>query len=219
MQLRPRPSEPWFRAHPEAAATVIMASSVAVVALQTVDTRASDAIALLYVLPISLAAVSFGVAGGLTAAAVAYLAFGLFALLSATGHVGVDGWIGRAAAMFLLGGLLGRASDQTERATSLALAYQRQRLIAEEQSRRFAEGIELSDSILQEVTAAKWAIEQGDHDRAARLLARALSSGQQMVGELLPSRAGDDPGGGAGPADARRSASATPSPSQGSMRL
>jgi hypothetical protein len=165
---------------------VIAASSVAVLALQVVDTRASDAIALLYVLPIGLSAVTFGLWGGLGAAAAAYVAFGLFAVSFGAGHVGPDGWFSRAAALFLLGGLLGRASDQIARASRTALVHQRQRLIVEEQIRRYSEGIELSDSILQHVAAAKWADERGDHAEAARLLTRALSAGQKMVGELLP---------------------------------
>lgn len=183
-----REAMPWFRAHPEAAAAVITGSSVAVLILQLVDRRASDAFSLLYVLPISLAAMTFGVGGGLAAAAVAYTAFALFAVFSTVAHVDVEGWIGRAAAMFLLGGLLGRASDQTERAAQAALAHHSQRLIAEEKRRRYAEGIELSDSILQQVAAAKWAIELGDNTRAAQLLGQALSSGQEMVGDLLPPR-------------------------------
>ena len=177
---------PWFRTHPGVAMAVICTSSVAVLAFQLLDRQSADAVALLYSLPIALAAVSFGVAGGVGAAAAAYLAFGLFAAFSNADHVGVDGWLSRAAAMFLLGWLLGRAYDETARATGMALVQQRRRLIVEEQNRRYSEGIELSDSILQHVAAAKWAIEQGDHDKAAGLLARALSSGQEMVADLLP---------------------------------
>jgi hypothetical protein len=84
---------------------------------------------------------------------------------------------------------LGRACDQTAPASSLALAHHRQRLIAEEQNRRYREGIETSDSVLQHVAAAKSAIERGDRTQAVGPLTRALSSGQQMVGELLPLQA------------------------------
>ena len=181
---------PWYRARPGVAIAVIATSAVTVLGLQFLDTRAADAIALLYVLPIGLAAVSFGVRGGLAAAAAAYVAFGLFAVWSRADDVGVGGWLTRAAAMFLLGGLLGRASDQTARATGLALAHQRQRLIVEEENRRYSEGIELSDSILQHVAAAKWAIEQGDQAKAVRLLGSAMSAGQEMLSELLPTRTG-----------------------------
>lgn len=179
---------PWFRAHRAVAVEVILASSVAVFILQMVDGHASDAVALLYVLPISLAATAFGLAGGLAGASAAYLAFAVVTFTSATAQVGLDGWVSRAAAMFLLGGLLGRSTDQSRRAECLALEHQRSRLITEERNRRLDEAMELSDSILQQVAAAKWMIEQGDDARAVGLLASALSSGQQMVGELLPTR-------------------------------
>lgn len=185
-RIRWREGGLWSRAHPGVAVAVIVASCVAVLALQFVDTHGSDAIALLYVLPIGLAAVTFGLRGGLASAAGGYLAFGLFAVLSTADHVRPDGWLSRAAAMFLLGGLLGRAHDRTAQATRVALAHQRQSLIIEEENRRYSEGIELSDSILQHVAAAKWAIERGDEAAAARLLSQALSSGQEMVSELLP---------------------------------
>lgn len=183
-----RMAAPWFRAHRVVAAEVILASSIAVFILQMVDGHASDAVALLYVLPISLAATAFGLAGGLAGASAAYVAFAVVTLASSTASVGLDGWISRAAAMFLLGGLLGRATDQSRRAARLALEHQRSRLITEERNRRLGEAVELSDSILQQVAAAKWMIEQGDDARAIGLLSSALSSGQQMVGELLPPR-------------------------------
>lgn len=182
-----QPVQPWFRAHPGVAVAVISVSALTVFALQLLDKQSADAVALLYSLPIALAAVTFGVAGGVGAAAASYLAFGLFAAFSNDDHVGLDGWLSRAAAMFLLGWLVGRAYDQTARAGLVALAHQHRRLVVEEQNRRYSEGIELSDSILQHVAAAKWALEQGDHEKAAGLLSRALSSGQEMVAELLPS--------------------------------
>lgn len=183
---------PWYRAHPAAALAVIAFASAAVLGLQLVDRQASDAIALLYVMPIGLAAVAFGTWGGVAAASVAYLAFGMFALLGGTGHVGPDGWLSRGAAMFLLGALLGRASDQTARAEQVSLAHQRERLVVEEANRRYCEGIELSDSILQHVAAAKWKIEQGDSAGAAELLAKALAAGQEMISELLPDQSAAD---------------------------
>jgi K+-sensing histidine kinase KdpD len=179
---------PWFRAHRLVAAEVILATSIAVFVLQMLDGHASDAVALLYVLPISLAATAFGLAGGLAGASAAYMAFAFVTFGSSTAQVGLDGWISRGAAMFLLGGLLGRATDQSRRADRLALEHQRSRLVTEERNRRLGEAIELSDSILQQIAAAKWMIEQGDSTRAVGLLASALRSGQQMVGELLPPR-------------------------------
>ena len=182
------PGGPWYRLRPRVALVVASGLFAAVVAAETLDTRASDAIALMYVLPIALMAVSYGLRGGLVAAAAGYVAFSVFALTTTSGYLGVDGWLSRAAAMFLLGGLLGHATDRSERASALALDQQRLRLLIEEQNRRYGEGIEISDSILQYVAAARWRIEQGRHEEAAALLGAALARGQKMVGQLLPDR-------------------------------
>ena len=182
------PAAPWYRLRPGVAVVMALVLFVGVVVLESLDTRASDAIALLYSLPIALMAVSFGLRGGLAAAACGYAVFSVFAVTSIHGYVGFDGWVSRAVAMFLLGALLGHATDRSERAARVALEHQRQRLVLEEQNRRYSDGIEISDSILQYLAAARWRIEQGRHDEAAALLATALTRGQQMVGELLPNR-------------------------------
>jgi K+-sensing histidine kinase KdpD len=178
--------DPWFRAHPRAAVAVMAAVFAGVLALQAVDGRGSDAIALLYVLPIALGAVAFGMWGGLISAAAGYGAFSVFAVAERAGQVGPDGWVTRAVAMFLLGLLLGRSSEQIARAGRQALEHQREQLNLRDVNRRYGEGLELSDSVLQYVAAAKWLVEQGDQAAASRLLADALEQGQRMVGELLP---------------------------------
>jgi K+-sensing histidine kinase KdpD len=176
----------WYRVHPYAAVGLCAGLFVAVGFLQGIDSRASDAIALLYVLPIALAAVAFGLRGGLVAALTGYAVFGAFSLAVSDAALAVDGWMTRAAAMFLLGGLLGRASDQTTRASQLALQHQQDRLRLEEQNRRYSEGLELSDSIVQHMAAAKWMVEQGRTADAVDVLGAAIDRGQKMVGELLP---------------------------------
>ncbi len=179
-------SEPWYRNRPRIAAAVIAGSALAVLGLQLLDHRASDAIALLYVLPVSLAAVTFGLRGGLVGAFGGYLAFAVFAVVTRSGHVGLDGWISRGVALFLLGALLGQAADRTAQANRRTLGQVWKKLVTEEENRRYREGMELSDSILQYVAAARWAIEQGDPVEADRLLRQALVAGQALVGELLP---------------------------------
>lgn len=179
---------PWFRTHPRVALAVAAGLFVAVFAMQTVDARSSDAIALLSVLPVALSAVAFGAVGGLASAAVGYGGFSLFAVFDTTGHVSPAGWITRAAAMFLLGILLGTASDQTARSSQLAVEREREQLRLEEENRRYSEGIELSDSVLQYVAAAKWMIEGGNQAESVALLTAALDRGEGMVGKLLPPR-------------------------------
>ncbi len=177
---------PWYRAHPRAVLAVAGGLYALVTVLESVDTDAADAIALLYMLPIALIAVSFGLRGGLAAAAVGYACFSVFAVTDSTGYLGADGWATRAGAMFLLGGLLGRAADQSARANNLALENQRERLLLQAQNRRYANGIELSDTVLQHVAAAKWMIDAGNPEEASRLLSTAMEQGQRIVSDLLP---------------------------------
>jgi hypothetical protein len=185
---RARAVDPWFRSHPAVAIGVTIGSFGVVLGLAFADPKASDAIALLYVLPIALCAMTWGLRGGLLSAAGAYGSFCVFAVAEQSGHVGPDGWLTRAAALFLLGGLLGRASDQSAQAGRMALEHQQERLELAEENRRFSEGLELSDSILQHVAVAKWLIEQGSDDEAAKLLTEALDRGGRMVADLLPLR-------------------------------
>jgi hypothetical protein len=82
--------------------------------------------------------------------------------------------------------LLGQATDQIEagRLRSIAAAGERQRL--EERARRQAEGLEISDSLLQHLAVAKWMIEAGDSDGALEILTSTMATGERMVAELLP---------------------------------
>lgn len=177
---------PWYRRHPCAAVAVAALLFVAVSAVRALDTRVGDAGTLLFVLPIALMAVTFGLRGGVVTASVAYSIFVLFALFDSTGFLGFEGWVAQAVAMFVLGALLGRAIDLSRAAAWQTLEQQRHQYMLMDQNRRYAEGIEISDSLLQNVAAAKWLMEQDHVTEAARLLAEAMERGQRMVGQLLP---------------------------------
>jgi PAS domain S-box-containing protein len=77
----------------------------------------SEAVAVLYTLPIALVAVEFGAIAGVAAAALAVALFGLWASVDSF-HVGVLGFATRGTGFFLLGGLLGHFS------ASLRSAYE-----------------------------------------------------------------------------------------------
>ncbi len=180
------PIGPWYRFHPRAAIAVAALLFAAVIAVRALDTRVGDTGTLLFVLPIALMAVTFGMRGGLVTAFIAYGIFILFALFDSTGILGFEGWIAQAVAMFVLGALLGRAIDVSRAAALRALDHQRRHYTLLDQNRRYADGIEISDSLLQNVAAAKWMVEQNDLNEATRLLAEAMERGQRMVGQLLP---------------------------------
>src|SRR5579885_3387555 len=93
----------WYRIHPHAAWAVAAALFGAVSIAVWLNDSPGQALAVLYVLPIALLAVTAGLSGGLVGAAIG---FGLFAVLATTHGgwaIGIDGWVVRAVVMFLLG--------------------------------------------------------------------------------------------------------------------
>jgi PAS domain S-box-containing protein len=86
---------------------------LAVFLLRLADDEASEAVTLLYTLPIALLAVELGVGWGLAAAA---LALGLFAVWDVTWSPDLDesafDYLTRGAAFFILGGFVGALADR-----------------------------------------------------------------------------------------------------------
>jgi len=160
----------------------------AVSILQWFNDGNGQAIAVLYTLPIALLAVTMGQRGGLAGAAGGFLLFSFFQIVHSSGDIDVTGWMVRAVAMLLLGVLLGRATDQTLASESSALNQQRRRHELEEANSRYAEAVEISDSIIQELVAAKWMVELGQTDQAADVLTTTIVKGEHMVAKLLPRR-------------------------------
>jgi K+-sensing histidine kinase KdpD len=167
---------------------VALALFVGVSILEWFNDVSGHAIAVLYVLPIALLAVAFGLRGGLVAAAAGFALFAVFEVLHSSGDIDADGWVVRAVAMFLLGGLLGRATDQAVASEAAALAEQRRRHQLEESNHRYGEAMEISDSLLQQMVAAKWMVEQGRSDQAVDVLTATIERGEQIVAALLPKR-------------------------------
>jgi hypothetical protein len=156
--------------------------------LQWFNDGSGQAIAVLYVLPIALLGVTLGERGGLAGATSGFVLFAVFEVVHSSGDIDATGWVVRAVAMFLLGGLLGHATDRTAVSEQAALDEQRRRCQLEEENHRYAEAIEINDSLIQEIVAAKWKVEQGLTDQAAEMLSATIATGERMVVELLPRR-------------------------------
>ncbi|HXQ62788.1 MAG TPA: hypothetical protein VN796_10680 [Acidimicrobiales bacterium] len=148
-----------------------------------------QAIAVLYILPIALLGVTRGERGGLAGATAGFVLFAVLEIVHSSGDIDATGWAVRAIAMFLLGELLGYATDQTIASEQTALDEQRKRCQLEEANHRYAEAIELNDSLIQEMVAAKWMVERGLTDQAAEILSATIAAGERMVVVLLPKRA------------------------------
>ena len=182
-------TRPWFRLRPAASAVVAAALFVGVSVLQWYVDGSGQAVVMLYLIPVALLAVTFGMRLGVAGAAGAFAVFALFEVFHSSGDIDVEGWVVRGLALFLLGGLLGQASDHLEESRRSALEDQARRCRLEASVRRYAEAMEISDSIIQQLVAAKWLAEAGRSDLAADLLGDTITRGEHMVAGLLSRRA------------------------------
>jgi K+-sensing histidine kinase KdpD len=181
-------TRPWYRMEPGSAVVLAACLFVGISLLQWFIDGSGQAIAVLYVLPVALMAVTMGQRGGLASAAACFGVFAVFEIFHSSGDIDAEGWVVRAVAMFLLGGLLGRATDQTNMTERVALEEQQRRCRLEEANHRYAEALEINDSIVQELVAAKWMIERGQADKAIDVLTATIDRGERMVAGLLPTR-------------------------------
>lgn len=183
-------SFPWYRSHSYAAMLIATGLFAGVSVAGYFSDGSGEAIDILYSLPVALLAMSFGLLGGLVGAAAGFSLFTIFQLADGVGDIDATGWIARAAGLLLLGVLLGRATDQIKAGELRTLAEQEQRRRLQETAHRQVEALEISDSILQHLAAAKWMVERGKDKDAIDILTSTLVTGQRMVAELLPMRHG-----------------------------
>ena len=183
-------SFPWYQSHSYAAMLIATGLFAGVSVAGYFSDGSGEAIDILYSLPVALLAMSFGLLGGLVGAATGFSLFTIFQLADGVGDIDATGWIARAAGLLLLGVLLGRATDQIKAGELRTLAEQEQRRLLQETAHRQVEALEISDSILQHLAAAKWMVERGEDKDAIDILTSTLVTGQRMVAELLPMRHG-----------------------------
>jgi len=179
---------PWYQAQPRSAALMAGVLFVLVTMGHFAIDGAGEAVDILYCLPVALLAVTFGLWGGLTGAVIGFLLFALSESVDGTGDIDATGWLARAAGLLLLGLLLGHTTDRIEISQRNAEAAREVRSRIQETAQRQAAALEISDSILQHVAAAKWMVEQGRNEQAIDLLSTTLEKGQRMVGDVLPAR-------------------------------
>lgn len=168
--------DPWFRRRPGLAIAVSSALYAVVLGLRWL-VAAPEPVTLLFCFPIALLAIAFGLRAGLLAG------LGSICLVAVSASVGgielsFWGWAIRAAPMLLLGGLLGHAADQLRRSEA-----ERNRLMAVAQRHRDA--VDFNDRVLQELAAAKWALEAGHPERGLDIVANTLDAAQDMVSQML----------------------------------
>src|SRR5664280_2547332 len=187
-------SFPWYRSHSRMALLVACGLFAGVTVSRLFTDASGEAVDILYSLPIALLAMSFGLRGGLIGAGIGFALFASVEVADGVGDIDATGWIARAAGLLLLGVLLGQATDQIESGQQRALADQEQRRSLEERTRRQAEALEISDSILQHLAVAKWMVEAGKEREAIEVLTSTMATGERMVADMLPIRHGDADG-------------------------
>jgi hypothetical protein len=175
---------PWFRDRPAWAAVVAGAMIAAGGALGAAMPHQRALVVVLLALPVALLAVTFGRAGGIGAGLVGIALAGTWSLPALGADVGASGWAA-AAALLVLGALLGHAIDELDASDRRALLAEAERARLELAARRHAEAVEINDLMVQSVAVAKWSLEAGDDRRAMEILDEIGEAGQRLVSSLL----------------------------------
>ena len=173
----PPPRDPWFRRRPRAALGVAALLYGAILVLRIFSGDAADAYSMLYVLPVALVATAFGRSAGAAAGLVAVALVAVWVLVDDV-SLSPTGWLSRVLPMLVLGVVLGDAADRLHRAED-----QRRRL--ESAALLHREAIEINDSLVQGMAAAKWSLESGQTDLGIRTLEATLNQAQDLVSGLI----------------------------------
>jgi hypothetical protein len=80
--------------------------------------------------------------------------------------------------LLLIGFLLGDASERLNRAED-------ERLRQEARELRHRQAVEINDSLVQGMAAAKWSLEAGRVDNGLAALEETLDQGQRLVSQLI----------------------------------
>jgi hypothetical protein len=135
-----------------------------------------DAYSMLYVLPVALAATAFGQRGGIAAAMVAVALIVVWTLARVT--LSPLSWASGVGPLALLGVLLGRSTDRALRADAERRRLERTALL-------HRQAIEINDSLVQQLAAAKWSFEAGHTDAGLEALTSAVHEAQQLASGLI----------------------------------
>jgi hypothetical protein len=156
---------------------VIAALYAAVFCLRLFAGTPVDAYSMLYVLPVALAATAFGLRAGLAAAVLAVALIATWAVVRGV-DLSATAWASRILPLLLLGYLLGSAMDRLRQAEA-----DRRRI--ETAALLHREAIEINDSLIQRMTAAKWMLEAGQTEASLTILNTAVADAQQLVSALI----------------------------------
>jgi hypothetical protein len=170
-------TDAWFRQRPPVTWAAVAVLFAGIFVLRLYSGTVEDAYSMLYVFPVALVAFAFGLRPG---AAAGILAVALIVVWAVVRDVSLDpaGWASRILPILLLGILLGEASDRLRRNDA-----ERRRL--ETAALLHRDAIEINDSLIQGMVAAKWSLEAADVETGLRTLNATITQAQELVSGLI----------------------------------
>ncbi|TDW92233.1 hypothetical protein [Kribbella sp. VKM Ac-2566] len=174
---RSAPRNPWFRQHPSVALVVAVGLYGAVLLLTLFAGTPGDDYFLLYVFPVALIAMTFGLRAG-ALAGMSAVAFVVVWVVVRDISFSTAGWAARVAPLLVLGLLLGMAADRLRWAEA-------ERLRLEAAALLHREAIEINDSLVQGMAAARWSLQAGEVGVGVRILDGTIDSAQELVSDLI----------------------------------
>jgi hypothetical protein len=170
-----RRREPWFTQHPARALAVCVLSATAIFTLHLFVADADAAV--LYVLPVALAALAFGLRPG-TLAGVVASGLMVVGVLVGGQHLSVLAWCSHLAPLLLLGSLAGASADRVRDA-------RRAERYAMSVAMLQRDAAEVNDSVVQGLAATRWLLESGRVEPALEALDETAASAQGLVSRIL----------------------------------
>lgn len=144
---------------------------------------AADAVGMVCCVPVALLALAYGIRGGSVGTAIG-MGFLELWVSFADAPMPFVGWAARSVPLLLVGVLLGAVVDRLRRTD-----HERLRLL--DASARHREAVEINDTIVQQVSAAKWSLESGNAEHALTILSDTVELGHRLVsGHIRESQLG-----------------------------
>jgi hypothetical protein len=140
-------------------------------------TGAADAVGMLCCAPVALLALAYGIRGGAVGSAIGMGFLELWVAFADT-PMPLVGWAARSVPLLLVGVLLGAVVDRLRRTD-----HERLRLL--DASARHREAVEINDTLVQQVSAAKWSLESGNAEHALTILSDTVELGHRLVSDHI----------------------------------
>jgi glucose-6-phosphate-specific signal transduction histidine kinase len=136
---------------------------------------AADAVGMFCCVPVALLALAYGIRGGAVGTAIGMGFLELWGSF-ADAPMSFVGWAARSVPLLLVGVLLGAVIDRLRRTD-----HERLRLL--DASARHREAVEINDTLVQQVSAAKWSLESGNAAHALTILSDTVELGHRLVSD------------------------------------